>query len=127
MKPLLGFLALIACLLAGGAGPHPPPPPQPAGPIRPLPGVGRQPQEVALEQALSDYYGAPYRSGGCATTGVDCSGFIQAMYQRAGINLPRTVVQQYTEGRPVNKEELRFGDVIFFNRYCQTQSQDYYL
>jgi len=57
---------------------------------------------------------------------VDCSGLIQALYQRAGVVLPRTVAQQYTAGRPVGPGELRFGDVVFFNRFCQTRGRDYY-
>jgi cell wall-associated NlpC family hydrolase len=58
---------------------------------------------------------------------VDCSGLIQALYHRAGVNLPRTVAQQFTVGRPVGPAELRFGDVLFFNRYCQAKGRQAYL
>ena len=54
---------------------------------------------------------------------MDCSGLIQALYQRAGVNLPRTVADQYQAGRPVERHELHFGDVVFFNRYCQTRGR----
>jgi cell wall-associated NlpC family hydrolase len=37
------------------------------------------------------------------------------------------VAQQYDTGRPVGPGELRFGDVVFFDRYCQTQGRDFYL
>jgi cell wall-associated NlpC family hydrolase len=124
MMHLWGMVALIALLLAGCAGA---PPPSPPGAVAPLPAVGRNPQEVALEQALGDFYGAPYRSGGTTPAGVDCSGLIQALYQRAGVHLARTVAQQYQEGRPVARQELRFGDVVFFNRYCQTRGRDVFL
>ena len=40
-------------------------------------------------------------------------------FQRVGMALPRTVAQQYDAGQPVPKGQLRFGDVVFFNRYCQ--------
>jgi cell wall-associated NlpC family hydrolase len=121
---LWGIAALVALLLAGCAGAPPPPPP--LGPVAPLPAVvGRNPQEVAMEQALGDFYGAPYRSGGSSPAGVDCSGLVQALYQRAGVRLPRTVAQQYQEGKPVERDELRFGDVVFFNRYCQTRGRDF--
>lgn len=113
-----------ALLLAGCAGAPPPPPP---GPVAPLPGVERHPQEVALEVALGEFYGAPYRSGGTTPAGVDCSGLIQALYQRAGVNLARTVAQQYQEGRPVERQDLRFGDVVFFNRYCQSRGREVFL
>ncbi len=123
MMHLWGIAALVALLLTGCAG-APPPPPRSLGPVEPLPAVGRNPQEMALEQALGDFYGAPYHSGGTTTVGVDCSGLVQALYQRAGINLPRTVAQQYQAGKPVERTDLRFGDVVFFNRYCQTRGRD---
>jgi cell wall-associated NlpC family hydrolase len=114
----------LAALLGGCAGA--PPPPSTA--LRPPPAlIGRNPQEVALEQALREFYGAPYRSGGTSPEGVDCSGLVQALFHQAGINLPRTVAQQYNAGRPVAPRDLRFGDVVFFDRYCQTQSPDFFM
>ncbi len=123
---LFTIILVMAGLLLGCAGPSPPPPPPPTS-VAPLPSVHRGPQEVALEQALGDFYGAPYRSGGTTPQGVDCSGLIQALFQRAGVLLPRTVAQQYNAGRPVGPGELRFGDVVFFNRFCQTRGRDVFL
>jgi cell wall-associated NlpC family hydrolase len=120
----IAIVLALAGFLLGCAGPTPPPPP-PRVSIAPLPPVHRGPQEVALEQALGEFYGAPYRSGGTTPEGVDCSGLIQALFQRAGVIIPRTVAQQYTAGRPVGPGELRFGDVVFFNRFCQTR-RDFY-
>jgi cell wall-associated NlpC family hydrolase len=113
---LAGFL--FAC-----AGAPPPPPEY----VAPLPSVSRSPREVALERALGEFSGAPYRSGGTTPDGVDCSGLIQALYQRTGVRLPRTVADQYEAGTPVGREELRFGDVVFFNRYCQIRGRGPYL
>ncbi len=113
----------LAALLSACAGA---PPPRPQAALGPLPQAHRGPQEVALERALGEFYGAPYRSGGTTPEGVDCSGLIQALFQRAGIILPRTVALQYNAGRPVANGELHFGDVVFFNRYCQTR-RDYYM
>ncbi len=124
-KTLIYWAALAAaCLLAGCAG-VPPPKPQPQA----LPSYRetRPPQAVLLDQALSEFSGAPYLAGGSTPAGVDCSGLVQAVFHRAGINLPRTVAQQYREGRSLNLGELRFGDVVFFNRYCQTKKNlDYW-
>jgi len=103
-----------------------------APPPRPLLGppstvMGRGPQEVALERGLGEFYGAPYRAGGTTPAGVDCSGLIQALFHRAGVMLPRTVAQQYSAGRPVAPGDLRFGDVVFFNRFCQTRGRDFFM
>jgi len=122
----LVVVAMGAVLFLAGCAGAPPPRPRLES-MAPLPGVSRNPQEVALEQALGDFYGAPYRSGGSTPAGVDCSGLVQALYQRAGIRVPRTVAQQYQEGTPVPREDLRFGDVVFFNRYCQTRGRDIFL
>jgi cell wall-associated NlpC family hydrolase len=112
-----------ALLLTGCAAP---PPRRPAvAPPRPAPPAIRTPQEYALDQAISKFHGAPYRSGGTTPSGVDCSGLVQTSFHQAGVNLPRTVAQQYGEGQPVSRSDLRFGDVVFFNRYCQTRSTRY--
>ncbi len=115
---------MAAMLLAGCAGAPPPPSAAPEGPVSP---AGHSAQEVALEQALGEFYGAPYRPGGTTPEGFDCSGLVQAMLQRAGVKVLRTVAQQFNEGQPVGPQELRFGDVVFFNRYCQIRSPDFFL
>ncbi len=121
---VIAIVLSLAAFLCGCAGAPPPSPPPPTA-LGPLPSAHRGPQEVALERALGDFYGAPYRSGGTTPEGVDCSGLIQALFHHAGVNLPRTVAQQYEAGRLVAPNDLRFGDVVFFNRYCQTR-HDYY-
>jgi cell wall-associated NlpC family hydrolase len=123
-RRLLGAALGAALLLAGCAGAPPSPPPET---VAPLPPVTRSPREVALERAVGEFSGVPYRSGGTTPAGVDCSGLIQALYQRTGVHLPRTVADQYQAGTAVGREELRFGDVVFFNRYCQTRGRGPYL
>ena len=124
-RRFLGAVLAAALGLAGCAGAPPPAPPPES--LAPLPPVARSSREVALERALGEFSGAPYRSGGTTPAGVDCSGLIQALYQRAGVHLPRTVADQYQAGRPVARNELQFGDVLFFNRYCQTGGRGPYL
>jgi len=120
------FLALLnglIWLLAGCAAAPPRPPVAPLPPSRPL----ATPQEAALERALGEFSRAPYRSGGITPTGVDCSGLVLAVYQRVGLALPRTVEQQFTVGQAVLPGRLRYGDVVFFNRYCQVKKSGPYL
>lgn len=58
----------------------------------------------------------PYLWGGMTTNGIDCSAFVQRVFRMAlGIELPRTSIVQSTVGVEVKREDLRFGDLIFFN------------
>jgi cell wall-associated NlpC family hydrolase len=41
--------------------------------------------------------------------------------------LPRSAAEQFTEGQPVPPGRLRFGDVVFFNRYCQVKKSGPYM
>ncbi|MDI6879661.1 MAG: C40 family peptidase [Desulfitobacteriaceae bacterium] len=61
--------------------------------------------------------GVPYVWGGTTPSGFDCSGFVQFVFRSAGISLPRTAEEQYKVGSPVNRGELRPGDLVFFQTY----------
>ncbi|HHB52160.1 MAG TPA: peptidoglycan endopeptidase, partial [Saprospiraceae bacterium] len=45
----------------------------------------------------------------------DCSGFTQKIYRDAGINIPRVSRDQAREGQYVSYENLRRGDMVFFD------------
>jgi len=66
------------------------------------------------------YLGTQYTYGGSAPqTGFDCSGFVQFVYSRNGITLPRTSRQQATAGRSMPRKldgNLRAGDLLFFSQ-----------
>jgi cell wall-associated NlpC family hydrolase len=57
-----------------------------------------------------------YRRGGKAPkTGFDCSGFVKYVFAQAlGIDLPGNSAGQYREGVIVPREQLRTGDLVFF-------------
>lgn len=58
----------------------------------------------------------PYLWGGTTTSGIDCSAFCQRVMKFAlGIDIPRTSIMQSTVGEPVERENLQFGDLVFFN------------
>jgi cell wall-associated NlpC family hydrolase len=58
----------------------------------------------------------PYLWGGTTSNGIDCSAFVLTVFKKAlDIDLPRTSIVQSTVGEEVKREDLRFGDLIFFN------------
>ena len=63
-----------------------------------------------------EYLNTPYRYGGNSKNGIDCSAFVQTvMYQSLGISIPRTSYEQSNVGEDVSLEDLKFGDLVFFN------------
>ncbi|MBN2570624.1 MAG: C40 family peptidase [Ignavibacteriales bacterium] len=62
------------------------------------------------------YLGTPYRYGGNDLNGIDCSGFTTNVYNNAlNIKLPRTAREQFLVGENLEKYELKFGDLVFFD------------
>lgn len=56
--------------------------------------------------------------GGTTAAGFDCTGFILYILDKfnAG-DLPRTSQSQAKVGTPVSKDDLRVGDLVFFNTF----------
>ena len=79
----------------------------------------RQPQTNNVEQRLLEQYhrwkGTRHQLGGTGSKGIDCSGFVKAVYQDVfKIDLPRTTKAQVRQGKPVSYGDLRPGDLVFF-------------
>ena len=61
------------------------------------------------------FVGIPYRWGGDnVVDGMDCSGFVRAVFNLCGISIPRTSRDQFKAGEPVGRDGLRDGDLVFF-------------
>lgn len=61
------------------------------------------------------FIGIPYQWGGdTVVDGLDCSGFVRAVYNLCGVSIPRTSRDQYKAGSPVAKADLKDGDLLFF-------------
>ncbi len=73
------------------------------------------PRERVLFEIIS-YLDTPYKYGGETRKGIDCSAFTQKVFSKSSnIELPRTARQQFKEGEDISKNELSFGDLVFFN------------
>jgi len=79
-----------------------------------------------LTVAALDLVGIRYRRGGTSTeTGFDCSGFTRHVFETSlGLVLPRRVDEQATASGlvAVKREDLRPGDLVFFNTLKRTFS-----
>jgi len=60
------------------------------------------------------YLGGKYVWGGTLPDGFDCSGYVQYVYKKEGIKLPRTAYQQSKVGKDVTWQPLKEGDLLFF-------------
>jgi peptidoglycan endopeptidase LytF len=72
-------------------------------------------QALVVREAVR-YLGAPYRYGGTSPlSGLDCSAFVQQVFARRGVRLPRTAAEQAQVGIPVSVADLRPGDRLYFS------------
>lgn len=116
VRATLGPIAVVATV--GGRGVS----------VRATPGVTRPtaPSRTATKghataagilATAKRYVGTHYVFGGeSPTSGFDCSGFVQYVFGRHGIKLPRTSREQASAGDPVRLDvtSLRPGDLLLF-------------
>ncbi len=71
--------------------------------------------EKRIRTEYKNWKGTKHRLGGNDYQGVDCSGFVRAVYKKIfNIDLPRTAKAQIQNGRPVSRKKLKAGDLVFF-------------
>ena len=80
---------------------------------------------LLLYDASSGWLGVKYRNGGNTKKGVDCSGLVSILYRQVyGIALERNsaaILQKNCV--PVNRNNLREGDLVFFRTLGSAQSR----
>lgn len=114
---VIGWAGASACATTGAV---PQPFPTPGGAAVALP-----PAAAPAPTAPADAYaisgaalllrGTPYRNGGSDPSGFDCSGFVWYVFARHGVQVPRTVSEQFRTGSQVDPADLRAGDLVFFD------------
>ncbi|MEK8128192.1 NlpC/P60 family protein [Paenibacillus filicis] len=80
----------------------------------------------SVVQTAYQYLGTPYMYGGESTNGFDCSGFVNYVFEKQGVSLPRTSVDMYDNlGQSVTN--LQEGDLVFFAEKNKTSHVGIYL
>ncbi|CAN5482730.1 hypothetical protein BH10ACI3_BH10ACI3_27810 [soil metagenome] len=72
---------------------------------------------LRLDQAIKSRYGIPYRYGSTGPNTYDCSGFVWAAFQDAGIPFTRESARSlWAQSEPVyGDDRFKFGTLVFFN------------
>ncbi|MEJ2154461.1 MAG: NlpC/P60 family protein [Desulfobacteraceae bacterium] len=78
--------------------------------------ISRPTVEQRLRAKARQWEGTPHRMGGTQRSGVDCSGFVQRIFDDLfNIKLPRATARQVRTGNAVAIHQLRPGDLVFFH------------
>ncbi len=74
-----------------------------------------------LREAIADYAqtfvgNLPYVWGGTSLkSGADCSGFVQSIFKKFGVSLPRSSDEQGRTGRKIKASQLQPGDLVHYD------------
>jgi cell wall-associated NlpC family hydrolase len=107
---------VLAALLAAAFAP-----PVSADPLTSLrvgPPAAEEREAPPLAEAVAaarSRIGSAYAMGATGPSASDCSGLTTYAFARAGVVLPRTSQAQFGVGRPVARDEIRPGDLVFFS------------
>jgi cell wall-associated NlpC family hydrolase len=108
-------LALSACAANPPANLKPTYPAAPDESSRGSPSLTQPDPRILIVDAASAMIGQPYRFGGAAPGGFDCSGLVVYAAGGAGIHVPRTAHEQLIFGAAISRAELAPGDLVFMH------------
>lgn len=116
-KIILTWLVAAALVLAGCSGKR-----VATGPtkvdnshVTPYPSTALKGKPKELVDEARTWLGVPYRYGGHSRKGTDCSGFVMEVFQSAcDMALPRSSRDMCKYARPIDRDKLMAGDLVFF-------------
>jgi cell wall-associated NlpC family hydrolase len=113
---LAALVLLVASAVVAAPGGAATDPPRPHKPARKHVAKKRVSLGLRAVQIANRLTGIPYRWGGASPrSGFDCSGLVQYVYGKVGIDLPHYAAGQYGHGRRIARGSLRPGDLVFFS------------
>jgi hypothetical protein len=75
-------------------------------------------KNLTLFGFIENWFGTHYRMGGTTKKGIDCSALTSSLLMAVyGFAVPRTAREQYQATQHIKKEELKEGDLVFFNTH----------
>lgn len=78
---------------------------------------------IKLFQFVYDWVGTPYRFGGSSKRGIDCSAFTKELYSKVfNLDIKRNSRDIFSMVDPVNKDDLKEGDLVFFKIHSRSIS-----
>ena len=87
----------------------------------------KTPSGVDLRDSLVRYaktlINTPYRSGSKNGNGFDCSGYTSYVYRKFGMNLNGSSGSQVANGKEVDIDNLKKGDLVFFKGHNSKNSR----
>ena len=73
-------------------------------------------KNLNLLNFIEEWFGTRYKYGGETKRGIDCSALTGSLLMAVyGFVVPRTARQQYQVSEKIKREELKEGDLVFFN------------
>lgn len=110
---------LLAAVLLGACSTSSPPTKKPRSAAKTVTLSGIQADGVGREILLytMSMLDIDYQFGGSnPEAGLDCSGLVAYIYKNAaGVSLPHNAAQIASLARPIGNDQLRVGDLVFFN------------
>lgn len=74
------------------------------------------PKVLRMRDFITEWWNVPYRYGGATKAGIDCSKFVQRLYEEVyNIEIPGVSWEQWKASKRIQKDSLKTGDIVFFS------------